>query len=125
MSRRRIESSISNETSADWTARPSPEKISRQLRMPAVSISVTDGNGIPPLPPDHGFQEGDRVEIPIYGLGRGIKAPGTVRYIDTRVGKQLYRGYVVIADHDKRCYILDPRLAQKIQAKKENPPTAT
>lgn len=88
-------------------------------------MSVPDENVIPPLPADHGFQEGDRVEIPIYGLGRGVRARGTVRYIDTRVGKKLYRGFVVVADHDKRFYILDPSIARKIGPEKDNPPTVT
>lgn len=76
-----------------------------------VAVAMAEESALPPLPANHGFAEGDRVVIPVYGLGR---ITGTVKHIDTRIGKKLYRGFVVVADRDNRFYTLDPQLAQKL-----------
>jgi hypothetical protein len=69
-----------------------------------------DDNALPALPPGHGFEVGDRVEAPVYGKG---KIKGTIRHIDTRLGKRRYEGLVLHGD-DGIYYELHPEITRKI-----------
>jgi len=77
--------------------------------MPQVGRPYDDDNELPPLPPDHGFVEGDAVELPVYGNGIVL---GSVKYIDIIFSDKRYKGLVVIAE-DGTFYELDPRVAKK------------
>ncbi len=72
-----------------------------------------DDSELPPLPPDHGFNVGDRVELPVYRQG---KIEGCVEKIDIEYGTKRYRGLAVLGD-DGRYYELDPRVAKKLSKK--------
>lgn len=69
-----------------------------------------DGSSLPPIPPDHGFQEGDEVEMPLYG---GKKVRGTVTFIDVTLGKKRYRGLAVLGN-DGLYYEFHPEIAKKL-----------
>jgi hypothetical protein len=89
--------------------------------MPSLSqMSERDQNALPPLPPDHGFCEGDHVELPVYGRGR---IRGVVKYIDIVFRKRLYKGLAILGD-DGAYYELEPSVTQKVDAPdKKKPPT--
>lgn len=72
-----------------------------------------EDNLLPPLPPDHGFREGDRIEMPVHGKAGKIRIRGTVKMIDKTFGKRRYAGLVVLGD-DNRYYELTPEIARKI-----------
>jgi hypothetical protein len=69
-----------------------------------------DGSALPPIPADHGFCEGDNVEMPLYG---GKKVQGKVTFIDVTVGKKRYRGLAVLGS-DGRFYEFHPEIAKKL-----------
>ena len=66
---------------------------------------------LPPIPDNHGFKEGDRVSMPLWG---GKAVCGTVQWIDISVGKKRYRGLAVLGD-DCRYYEFHPEIAEKIK----------
>lgn len=70
-------------------------------------------NELPPLPPGHGFEEGDEVEMPVYGNGI---VQGRVKFIDIIFGNKHYKGLTIIAD-DGAFYELEPRVTKKIARK--------
>jgi hypothetical protein len=91
----------------DTVSKPCNNRPAKPMQtMPAPNDSV-----LPPLPPGHGFEEGDRVEIPVYGKGR---IQGTIKHIDMCIGRKRYQGFVVVADQDGIFYELHPELAQHI-----------
>jgi hypothetical protein len=75
-----------------------------------MTANHPDDNALPALPPDHGFEVGDRVEAPVYGKG---KIKGTVEFIDISLGKRKYRGLVLKGD-DGIFYELHPEITRKI-----------
>lgn len=80
--------------------------------MPSAPMtrSEDDESALPPLPPDHDFEEGDRVSFRVRGVGR---LEGTVTHIDVAIGGKRYRGLAVLGD-DNRYYELDPIVSRKI-----------
>ncbi len=84
--------------------------------MPLISMTAgkDDSSALPPLPNDHGFREGDRVEVPVYGR-QWIS--GTVKHIDKLIAARRYKGLAVLGD-DGFYYELIPE-ARKL--KKETP----
>jgi hypothetical protein len=83
--------------------------------MPPYLANLTNekDNELPPLPPDHGFVEGDLVELPVYGNGI---VSGSVKYIDIVFGNKHYKGLAIIAE-DGVFYELDPRVTKKTSRK--------
>lgn len=69
-----------------------------------------DENALPPLPHNHGFAEGDRVSIPVYGRKKIL---GTVTHIDITFKGRRYKGLAVLGD-DGSYYELSPEIATKI-----------
>ena len=70
----------------------------------------SEKNALPPLPPDHGFASGDRVEIPVYRQG---KIKGRVEEIDITYADKRYCGLAVLGD-DGCYYELDLNVAKKL-----------
>lgn len=83
------------------------------MSLPSLASSEENDNELPPLPPGHGFVEGDEVEMPVYGNGT---VQGRVKFIDIIFGNKHYKGLTIIAE-DGTFYELEPRVTKKIQRK--------
>ena len=74
---------------------------------------MTDGklikSELPPIPEEHEFNEGDLVEMPLWG---GKKITGTVKFIDITFENKRYKGLVVLGE-DRRYYEFHPEIANK------------
>lgn len=68
-------------------------------------------NALSSLPVDHGFTEGDHVELPVAPRGT---IRGKLRHIDLVWGRARYVGLVLVADDDGRCYEFHPEIARRI-----------
>lgn len=84
---------------------------------PSKKQGVTvEGSALPPIEPDHGFREGDEVEMPLWG---GKKICGKIEWIDVAVRGRRYVGLVLLG-HDGRYYEFHPSIATLIKAKDTN-----
>jgi hypothetical protein len=84
--------------------------------MDTTPRSSSNENSLPPLPSNHGFAVGDRVEMPMLKNSRTNQTAirGEIKYIDLCVGKRLYKGLVLLGD-DNCYYEFHPEIARKLK----------
>jgi hypothetical protein len=79
-----------------------------------AALSTTEGrrqSSLPPIASDHGFREGERVSMPLYG---GKTVQGTLTRIDITRGKKRFLGLVLLCDIDRCYYEFYPEIATRL-----------
>lgn len=74
------------------------------------TAAADDESVLPPIPKDHGYQIGERIEMPLWG-----KDPihGSIEWIDVIFQKKRFRGLAVLGD-DGRYYEFHPEIAKRL-----------
>ena len=78
-----------------------------------VDKSPLEHSALPPVPDEHGFIKGERIEMPLYG---GRKIQGTLEHIDITYARRRYKGLALLGD-DGRYYEFHPELATRLPAR--------
>jgi len=79
-----------------------------------AALTTQDGrkqSSLPPIASDHGFREGERVSMPLYGAKT---VQGTLTRIDITRGKKRFLGLVLLSDVDRCYYEFYPEIATRL-----------
>jgi hypothetical protein len=79
-----------------------------------ASLTTQEGrrpSSLPPISTDHGFREGERVSMPLYGAKT---VQGTLTRIDITRGKKRFLGLVLLCDVDRCYYEFYPEIATRL-----------
>lgn len=79
-----------------------------------AALTTPDGrkqSSLPPIASDHGFREGERVSMPLYGAKT---VQGTLTRIDITRGKKRFFGLVLLSDIDRCYYEFYPEIATRL-----------
>ena len=76
-----------------------------------LPIGRKQSSALPPISSDHGFRDGDKVSMPLYG---GKTVSGSLVTIDITRGRKRFFGLVLLCDVDHCYYEFHPEIARRL-----------